>query len=485
MTTLSIVAICNDGSSTAARAATEESFRTQGPGPWKLSFADLGRTPSERVNTAVRDGPHGHIAVIEAGDRLEPGALAAVLELLKDSTAPDVAYTDEQWPGQIFPKPRWIPRYLEAYPYLGRLCFVRKALFEAVGGWSEDHAPALEWDFTLRIAERTTNIAHVPILGVMRAHEPPTDRDFLEAGRRAVAARYKRAEVPVTVELTGGAIAEEPEFVRVWRHIPDPPPLVSIVIPTGGGRRNLDGRKVVLVANALRSLVERTTYERWQVVLVPSEGTDAAVVAECGEILGDRLRVVPVAGPFNFSRSVNTGVGAAEGTLVLLLNDDTEVIEPRWLERMVSVASEDGVGVVGAKLLFADNRIQHTGVIFDGEGIPLHVHIFEDDDTGHFGSKVVDLDFLGVTGACLLVSKSLYEEVGGFTEALPLNFNDVDFCLKVIAAGHTVVCTPFARLRHYESSTREARIHDFELEAMRWWKPRTLADPYVNVRGLV
>ncbi|RYF61403.1 MAG: glycosyltransferase [Comamonadaceae bacterium] len=465
-----------------ARAATEESFLAQGVGPWKLVSAEVGRTPSERINAAVRDAPGRHVAVIDAGDRLEPGVLSAILQLLKDCNNPDVVYTDEQWPGEIFSKPRWIPRYLDSYPYLGRLCFVRKELFEAVGGWHEDHSPAQEWDFALRVTEHAHNVVHVPVLGVMRNQAPRTDANTLEAGKRAVAARYERLGICAMVELTGSN-GQVPGFVRVWRQVLEPP-LVSIVVPTGGGRREVRGRKILLVANAMRSLVERTAYERWEVVLVPSEGTDPATLAECTEILGDRLRVVPITGPFNFSRSVNAGVGSAQGELVLLLNDDTEVIEPRWLERMVAVISEDGVGAVGAKLLFEDDRIQHTGIIFDGDGNPLHMHIFEGDDAGHFGSKVVDLDFLGVTGACLLVTKALYREVGGFCEALPLNFNDVDFCLKVVASGQKVVCTPFARLRHYESSTREPRIHDFELDAIRWWRPRTLSDPYVNVRGL-
>jgi GT2 family glycosyltransferase len=240
----------------------------------------------------------------------------------------------------------------------------------------------------------------------------------------------------------------------------------------------------VLVLNALRSLVDRTTYPSWEVVLVPSEHTPADVLSESAEILGDRLRVAPVDGPFNFSRSVNTGVAAARGELVLLLNDDTEVIERRWLERMVSVMSEDGVGVVGAKLLFEDERVQHVGVAFDLDGEAMHVHIFEDDDAGHFGSKIVDLDFLAVTGACLLVPREVFEEVGGFSEALPLNYNDVDFCLKVGATGRRVVCTPFARLHHYESSSREARIEDEERAALAWWDHRKHLDPYVNVRGL-
>ncbi|MPV37593.1 glycosyltransferase family 2 protein [Georgenia subflava] len=474
-----------------AAGATEESFRAQGEGPWELLTTTGAGPVSDRLNAALRRARGRFAAVVEAGDRLEPGALAAVRGVLDDlagrGAEPDVLYTDEQWPADgaagIFAKPRWVPRYLEGYPYLGRMCFVRPELVERAGGFREDFAPAREWDLALRVTELDVAVAHVPVLGVARTHAPAADPVAAEAGRRAVAARYERLGIPAVVELTGDDDGQAPGFVRVWRQVEDPP-LVSVVVPTAGGSRAVRGTETVLVTNALRSLAARTTYPAWEVVLVPSEHTAAEVLAECAEILGDRLRLAPVAGPFNFSRSVNTGVGAARGELVLLLNDDTEVIEPRWLERMVAVASEDGVGVVGAKLLFDDERIQHTGITFDHDGEATHVHIFEEDGPGHFGSTVVDLDFLAITGACLLVPRAVFTEVGGFTESLPLNYNDVDFCLKVGATGRTVVCTPFARLHHFESSSRVARIEDDERAALAWWDHRKHLDPYVNVRGV-
>ncbi|UNX55750.1 glycosyltransferase [Georgenia sp. TF02-10] len=484
-----VVAAPHPGAGPTAETLTADSFRAQGEGPWELVVAeDDGRPLSDRLNAAVAGSTGRYVAVLETGDRLEPGVLGAVVGLLTQSPAaePGVLYTDEQWPAEgsagIFTKPRWIPRYLEAYPYLGRLCFVRRDLFERVGGFREDFAPAREWDLALRITELGDPVVHVPVVGLVRDRSP-VDAAAVAAGRDAVADRYARLGVPATVEVTGDGDGQPPGFLRVWRRVPDPP-LVSVVIPTAGARREVRGADTVLVTNAVRSLVGRTTYPNLEVVLVPSEHTPPEVLQECAEILGDRLRVAPVAGEFNFSRSVNTGVGAARGELVLLLNDDTEVIEPRWLDRMVAVAAEDGVGVVGAKLLFADGRVQHTGVTFDHDGEARHVHIFEADDAGHFGSKVVDLDFLAVTGACLLVPRAVFVEVGGFSEALPLNYNDVDFCLKVGATGRRVVCTPFARLHHFESSSRRARIEDEERAALAWWDPRKTLDPYVNVRGV-
>ncbi|MFD1507281.1 glycosyltransferase [Georgenia yuyongxinii] len=472
-----------------AVAATEGSFEAQGDGPWELVLTEGAGSLAARLNAAVARTTGRFVAVVEAGDRLEPGALAAVAGMIRaregGAQEPGVVYTDEQWEGEgaagIFIKPRWVPRYLEGYSYLGRLCFVRRDLLDAAGAWRDDHAPVREWDLHLRVTELTDDVVHVPVLGVARVNPPADDVEAREAGRRAVTARYDRRGVAATVELTGEG--DEPGgFVRVWRE--SGTPLVSIVVPTAGGRRRVRGQDRVLVENLLTSLLARTTYPAWEIVLVPSEGTPEDVLERCTALLGERLHVAPVAGPFNFSRSVNTGVAAAAGELVLLLNDDTEVLEPRWLDRMVAVAAEEGVGAVGAKLLFEDGRIQHVGVTFDNAGQAGHAYIFEREDAGHFGSKVVDLDYLAVTGACLLVRRSVYEEVGGFTEALPLNYNDVDFCLKVVASGRGIVCTPFARLYHYESSTRDTTKTADEAQAMDWWYPRTLTDPYVNVRGL-
>ncbi|QDB78473.1 glycosyltransferase [Georgenia sp. 311] len=464
----------------AGRAAATDSFAAQGEGPWELVPVPAAGDLAAALTTAAGRAGGRYVGVLGSGDRLEPGALAAVVAFVdRLGREPAALYTDESGPAGVFSKPRWVPAYLEATNYLGRLLLVRRDVLAEVGGWRS--GGAMEWDLALRLTERTEDVAHVPVTGLIRA--AGDDLAVLTAGREAVAERYARLGVPASVELTGTAEGDAPGFLRVWREVPEPP-LVSILVPTAGGRREIEGHERLLVTQLLRSLVERTTYERWEVVLVTSEGTSPKVLAECEEILGDRLTLAPVAGPFNFSRSVNTGAAAARGELLLLLNDDIVVLEPRWLERMVAVAQDPQVGAVGAKLLFGDGRIQHVGVSFDRDGEATHPHIFEAEDAGHFGSKVVDRDYEAVTGACLLTPRDLFVEVGGLTEALPLNYNDVDYCLKVRGAGRRVVCTPFARLRHYESSSRTARIEDEERAALAWWRPRTMSDPYTNVRGL-
>lgn len=451
----------------------------------RWASAPVGAPSRAALLDAARRSAEGTwVAVLGPGDEVEPGVLAAVLGYVAHRPWVDVLYTDEQWPAPgdegIQTKPDWLPRYLEGWDYLGRLCFVHRDLVDHVGGFREGFEGAEEWDLHLRATEQTSDIEHLPVMGVTRPSPRTADPAVAEAGRRAVEDRYRRLGVGATVE-----VADPAGYVRVWRDVPSPP-LVSLVVPTGGGRRDVRGTPTLVLETCLRSLVERTTYEPWELVLVPSEGTPQSVVDLAREIVGDRLTVAPVEGPFSFSRSVNEGVRLARGDLVVLLNDDTEVVEPRWLDRMVAVAQDPAVGVVGAKLLYEDGTIQHVGIVHDDRWYPAHVHRFAPDDASHFGQKVVDLDYVVVTGACLLTPRDLYLDLGGFTEELPLAFNDVDYCHKVRAAGRDVVCTPFATLFHYESTTRVGDVRPFELAYLDEPGTRALAerDPHVNHRAV-
>lgn len=440
-----------------------------------------------RPGTGVRDRVRAATALwvgfLEPGDEIEPGVLTAAVDHLRARPGTDVLYTDEQWSDPtgdgIWAKPDWVPHYLEGRDYLGRLCLVRRDLVLASG--TED-GPAFEWDLHLRCTEVTDRIEHLPVVGTTRARPPRTDKETLEAGRQAVAARFVRRGVAAEVE-----VANPSGYLRVWRSVPEPLPLVSVVIPTGGGRRDVDGQSQVVVEKCVRSLVRLTTYPRWRIVLVPSDGTPPEVIETVRSIAGDRLVVSPVTGDFSFSYSVNEGVRVAgpESELVVLLNDDTEVVEPRWLDRMVSVASDPSVGVVGAKLLYGDGTIQHVGIVHDDDWLPVHALRGSHDDTRVFGVKIVDVDWPAVTAACLLVRRDLYLEVGGFSTTLPMAFNDVDFCYKVAATGRQVVCTPFATLYHHESTSRVAEVRPFELEYVRGAALGVARhDPHVNHRSV-
>lgn len=424
------------------------------------------------------------VGVLAPGDELEPGALRALLAMLDWIPEPDVLYTDEQWPATgatgIATKPDYLPHYLQGYPYLGRLCLVRADLLERAGGFRPGFDGAEEWDAHLRVTELTNRVAHLPVIAVTRASAPRVDDAARASGLQAAKDRVARSGRAGDVEATN-----VPLGVRLWWAVPEPP-LVSIIVPTAGGRRRVRGEDSVLVERCLRSLLDHTTYDRWELVLVTSERTPPDVIDRVRELAGDRLVHAPVAGPFSFSASVNEGARVARGTHLLLLNDDTEIIEPRWLDRMVSVAAEPGVGVVGAKLLFEEGTIQHVGIIVDDKRTPIHPLGSEVDGPGRFGTKELDVDYLAVTGACLLTPAAVFQEVGGFCQTLPLNFNDIDYCLKVVARGLAVVSTPFARLTHFESSTRGHALEPWEQGFLdRHWGLRLGGDPHVQYRSLL
>jgi len=421
------------------------------------------------------------VGVLDAGEIVEPGVLAAAVDYLDRRPLVDVLYTDEQWPGQsaegMFTKPGWTPEYLLALPYLGRLCFVRRTTLLRSGGFRKGTCGVEEWDAHLRVTDAGAVVEHIPAIGLTRSAPPPMTTNGQGAALSIVSAHFDRLGIEAQVEP-----AEVPGSVRSWRSIPGHP-LVSLIIPTIGARGVIRGQDTSLVTNCVRSLLERTTYDHWELVLVTSEGTPAAVIDAVTALAGDRLTLAPVTGPFNFSHSINEGVRVACGEFVLLLNDDTEVLEPRWLERMLGVAQDPAIGVVGAKLLFEDSRIQHIGVVHNDAWEPDHAFEFTPDGHGHFGMGSLDMDYMAVTGACLLTSRQLFMDVGGLTVELPLNYQDVDYCLKVIRTGRRVVSTPFARLHHYESASRVANLEPFERAFIRThWVSFAYQDPYVNLR---
>lgn len=489
-----------EGDEPAVLASLEAAHRVRAPGDtWEIVLVSTSPSGVTRpwlrehvVEAAPRhvllqrglDAARGTwVGVVGPGDCLEPGAYDALRDRLTSAPDVDVLYTDEQWPGEgtggIRTKPGWVPEYERGTDYLGRLCLLRRSLLRSVGGFGADGTGVDEWDAHLRCVERTDRIQHVPVIGVVRPTAPVLDDDLWDAGVRAVARHFARIGQESTTTRSsypGGAVT--------WRTVADPP-LVSVVVPTGGSHRTIRGHDELLVAMCARSLVESTSYDRWELVLVPSEGTPADVVDRVREIVGDRLVVAPAPGAFNFSTSVNTGVAAASGSLVLLLNDDVEAIDPSWLERMVSVAQDPAIGIVGARLVDEEGRLQHVGVVYSDEWIPWHVLQGNPDEFTHFGVGLLDTDFVAVTGACLLMSRDLYRDVGGLPEDLPLNYNDVELCHKVIRAGKRVVVTPVAHLHHYESSTRVPTIRDDEVALLaRRWRWMAWRDPWTSTRSV-
>ncbi len=376
----------------------------------------------------------------------------------------DYVYTDEDkideaghHSGPFF-KPDWSPERFRTQMYTCHLSVLRRSLVEEVGGFHAEFEGSQDWDLILRVTERARAVAHVPrILYHWRTLETSAAGGgeeakpwAFEAGTRALQAHCERIGLPAKVERD----LDHPGVYNLIPRLERRPP-VSIVIPTAGQSREVRFEQVVLITHCVRSIVETSTYDDYEIVCVADTTTEPAVLDELREIAGDRLRIVPYDRPFSFSAKINSGAVRSEGEHLLLLNDDMEVIAPDWIERMVMYSAHPGIGAVGGRLILEDGRLQHVGVLFDNGGFAGHpYHGFSRDFAGYSNNVLVAQNLLAVTGACLMTPRETFEEVGGLTTTLPVNYNDIDYCLKLRSRGLRVVYDPGTLLYHFESSSR-------------------------------
>ncbi|WP_170300794.1 glycosyltransferase family 2 protein [Rhodoplanes serenus] len=465
-------------------AAAIRSVQRQNSGEWQLCIADNGssdprvgriiaraaRYPNvdavslksrgsvaDALGAAVALAKAPYVARLDPDDKLATEAVAICSGIL--ALDPEIAllYTDMdrldrrgQRHDPYF-KPDFSRELLYSRNYLDRLVIYRRELVERVGGWRREFEGAEDHDLTLRILDVAgpQQIRHVPLVLCHCRAGDATDRAFTaedpatEAGRRAVAEHLARRGVHAEVSVVSGT------GYRVHYVLPSPPPRVSVIIPF---RDRAD-----LLRGCVRSLRERTRYPDVEIVLVDNDSVEIATRELLDSWRHDgAIRMVPAPGPFNYSALNNLGVARSSGDLVCFLNNDTEVISPDWLDDMVGYALQDGVGCVGAKLYYENGTVQHAGVVTGIGPVAGHVFLNEDREAnGYFGRLRVASNYSAVTGACMLMRRSVFDEVGGFDEVdLPVAYNDIDLCLRVRAKGYRNVFTPFAELYHLESVSR-------------------------------
>ncbi len=441
-------------------------------------------------NDALKMAGGEFIALLDHDDRLHPDALFLVDAAIAESPEADYVYTDEDKIDRggrhsgPFCKPDWSPERMRTQMYTCHFSVLRRSLVEEVGGFDPEFEGSQDWDLVLKVTERSRAVVHVPrvlyhwrMLETSAAGGGEAAKPWaFEAGKRAVQAHCERTGLQARVE-------RDPADPGIYHLEPalDREPLVSIVIPTNGQTREVRYERVALVNHCVRSIVERSTYSAYEIVCVADTSTPAAVLDELRAIAGDRLRLVDFDEPFNFSAKINAGAVRSEGEHLLLLNDDIEVATPDWLERLVMYSSDPGVGAVGGRLLWEDGRIQHAGVLFEN-GLPGHVYRgFRGDFKGYSNNVLVAQNYLAVTGACLMTRRELFAEVGGLTMTLPVNYNDMDYCLKLRRHGLRVVYDPDMVMLHFESSSRSKDVEDWEKEALlERWLSLTAVDPFTS-----
>jgi glycosyltransferase involved in cell wall biosynthesis len=413
---------------------------------------------SRASNSALEMARGEFIALFDHDDLLMPDALYENAVLLNARPDLDMIYSDEDkvdemgYRTEAFFKPDWSPETFLSRNYTCHFGVYRRALITEIGGFRPAFDGSQDYDLVLRLTERTDRIAHIPRILYSWRMSAASAAGATEAkpyaaiaGRNALSEALERRGLRARIEDVDGY----PGNFIVRYEIADPK-RVSVVIPTRDHGEDVD--------RCLTSLFERTTYPNFDVLLLDNGSTDAASLAtfeKWGIREPERVRVVRYDVPFNYSHINNYAVQHTSGEYVLLLNNDTEIITPDWMTGMVEQAQHAAIGVVGAKLLYADETIQHAGVILGLHGLAGHGHrLYPGTSPGYFVALQTVNNYSAVTAACLMVRRSVYDEVGGLDEVLSVAFNDVDFCLKVQKAGYRNVYLPHVVLYHLESKSR-------------------------------
>ncbi|TCZ60943.1 glycosyltransferase [Roseicella aquatilis] len=375
-------------------------------------------------------------------------------------------------------KPEFDPDLLLAQDLFGGFAAYGRGLLRGLGGLRPEMGEAARHDLALRAAAAVgaERVRHIPAILVHDGGTAPSDP---AAHRRAAESALAAAGLAARVESAPLA----PQWSRILRPVPEPAPLVSIIVPT----RDRAG----LLAACAEGVLHRTDYPAIEFIVVDNGSEEAETLALFERLRADpRVRILPAPGPFNYSTLNNRAAAAARGEVLLLLNNDIEVIGPGWLREMVSQAVRPEVGAVGAKLLYADGRLQHGGVVTGVGGVADHYLLrAAREDPGDHGSLALVRGAGAVTAACLALRRSVYAEVGGLDERnLAVAFNDVDLCMKIRAAGYRILWTPFAELYHLESASRgqdlspeKARRFAGEVSYIRTrWGEAMYRDPFYN-----
>lgn len=445
---------------------------------------------AENTNKAMTISEGEFIGLLDHDDLLAPNALYEVVKALNENNLAEVVYTDEDKVTADLEehfRPHFKPDFnldlLRSNNYICHFFVASRDLIKRVGGFRPEFNGAQDYDLILRCTEQAKQIVHIPkILYHWRVHKastadnPASKMYAFDAGKRAIEEHLVRCRTKGTVQHT-----KDLGFYRVKYEVCGEP-LVSIIIP------NKDQSEAL--KKCLDSIREKTSYRNYEIIIVENNSEEPETFAFYKKIAGEKIKIVTWEGEFNYSAINNFGVRHARGDYLLLLNNDVEIINGDWLTEMLSHCQRKEVGIVGAKLYYPDNTIQHAGIIIGIGGVAGSVFVgLPRAFSGYLHKASIQLDLSAVTAACMLVKRSVFEQVGGLEEKLKVAFNDVDFCLRVREKGYLVVYDPYAELYHYESKTRGAedtkeKIRRFqtEIEYMRshWIGLLKKGDPYYN-----
>lgn len=394
----------------------------------------------------------------DAGSRIRDVASGDEIDVVYGDSFDNTPSTG---PERIVLRPAWSPDRLRSQLDLGSLVAYRASM---IAGWD----PTSAHDLALIASERARSVAHIPV-PLSRCSPASSGSTIVDPD--AVARHLVRCELPMRVNDQTSTLHQ----IRLVPSVSDPAS-VSIIILTGGATRFVGGQTVLLVANALASVLVAQPDASVEIVVVLDANAESSLGAQLQALDPERIRIVRDTQPFNFSAANNLGVENATGEILLFLNDDVEVTDPSWIDRVRMHLADRDVGIVGGRLLFGDGRVQHAGLVARDGWIEHRFGGYPDDE----GSRPALIEnVVAVTGACLGISRSHFDELGGFPEEFPLNFNDVHLCFASAAFGRRVLIDHEMVLLHHETSSREAGITHEEQSAFETrWPERSQRDPY-------
>ncbi|MDO5127019.1 MAG: glycosyltransferase [Eubacteriales bacterium] len=461
----------------------------------KLKKLDKNYGISGNTNEALAMATGDYVALFDHDDLLTPDALYYVVEALNEpgeTGTYDVLYTDEDRISangkkhmDPFFKPDFSIDFLRTHNYITHFFVVKRTLLDQVGGFDATYDGAQDYDLIFRCTEAAERIKHIPrIVYHWRSHKnstagnPESKLYAFEAGKRALEAHLKRQGLEATVSHT------DMWGVYDVRYATPGNPLISIIIPNKDHIEDLD--------KCVQSIYEKSSYREFEFIVVENNSEEQKTFDyyKKMEARHDNFHVVYWKGIFNYSAINNFGAEHAKGDFLLLLNNDTELIAPDSLSRMLGICMREDVGIVGAKLYYPDDTIQHAGVVLGFGGYAGHVfHGYSKDNYGYMLRAVVTNNFSAVTAACLMTKRDVFDSVGGLTEAFVVACNDVDYCLKVRKRQKLVVFCAESEWYHYESKSRgyedtpeKKKRFDGEVARFRdlWADVVDAGDPYYN-----
>lgn len=456
----------------------------------KIKFIGENKGIAGNSNEALSLADGDYIVLLDHDDMFPPFALFEVVKAINDTKA-DFLYSDEDkitedGEKRLDPhfKPDWSPDTLRSYNYITHLSIFKKELLNKIGVFREGFDGSQDYDLILRATEQARQIVHIPkvlyhwrISGNSTAGSNSQKLYACEAAKKALREHIER--IGLKAEVKDGA------FLTSYRVIfpIDETPKISIIIP------NKD--HITDLSKCLNSILKRSTYQNYEIIIVENNSEEMETFKYYEELLKlDNIKIITWNKPFNYSAINNFAVKHATGEYLLFLNNDTEVINSDWMESLLEHVQRKGIGACGAKLYYPDDLIQHGGVVLGIGGVAGHSHkYFSKESGGHMGRLRVIQNLSAVTGACLMMRKEVFEEIGGFDERFFHAFNDVDLCMKIRKKGYLIVWTPYVEQYHHESKSRgnedtpekqERFRKEIELFKQKWGHVLERGDPYYN-----